>query len=272
MAEDSNVKEIQIENAIEKKTKMQDMQIYMQRRDAAIKDMNYVHEREKMNTIMPKKLDSKTLQEGAMSAKTDKEIEAAHKKAEFDEFKTHLFLGIHGGITHTSVADNTHILPTANLKVGFQNFFSALSKQLGVRVYADLFVASNIFLGLENNPLVDFIDTTFIASNANIQAVYEVNISRHLRFGLGAGFGIGYMSYHDEYWDRLNGFASNIGVITYFSINNRHKIEFGYKVFFYAYGDYITRKLTDIVDKPYNILSSDFAKPMSLSAGWVYVF
>lgn len=252
--------------------KNQKMDIYLQRRENALKDMNYVHERELMHTIKPEKLDSKTLQEGALSAKTQKQVQEAHDKADFDNFKTHLFLGLHGGITFSAVASNVHTLPTINIKVGFQNFFGSLARQYGVRVYADTNVASNILLSLKNDPLADFIDTTFTATNVNAELVFEVNISKRIRFGIGAGFGVGYMTYHDEFWDSLNGFASNAGVITYLTLNNRNKIELGYKLFFYSYGDYVTRKLENVVDKPYNLLNSDFAKPMVLSAGWVYVF
>lgn len=272
---DSNIEsknEDEAQDITQMRQQNQKMEIYLKRRNDAIKDMNYVHERELMHTIKPEKLDSKTLQEGASSAKTQKEVESAHQKANFDDFKTHLFLGLHGGVTFSAVASNTHALPTINIKVGFQNFFGASAMQLGVRVYADNYVASNILLSLQNDPLTDFIDTTFTATNMNAELVFEVNVSKRIRFGLGAGFGVGYMTYHDEFWDTLNGFATNAGVITYLTLNNRNKIELGYKLFFYSYGDYITRKLENVVEKPYNLLNSDFAKPMVLSAGWVYVF
>ena len=39
-----------------------------------------------------------------------------------------------------------------------------------------------------------------------------------------------------------------------------------------SYGSYVTRKLEGVAQNPVDIFSSDFAKPMNLSLGWVYVF
>lgn len=250
----------------------QNMQIYEKRRENAIKDMQYVQERELKHTIKKEKLDKNTLQKGINNAHTKKQEELAAQKVKIGEYNSNLYFGIQVGATFTSVADNTHILPTINIKFGYQDFLGISSRQFGLKIYGDAFIGSNILESFKNDPLLDFVDTTFSATNINAAVIFEVNVSKRIRFGLGAGFGIGYMTYHDAYWDILNGFSSNVSFETYLSFGNRNKIELAYKNFFYHYGNYVTRKLENVVNTPYNILSADFAKPMSLSIGWSYVF
>ncbi|RDU66357.1 hypothetical protein CQA53_03815 [Helicobacter didelphidarum] len=243
----------------------------LQRRENITKDMNYVYEREQKHTIKPEKLSIESLQEGINNAQTETQKELAKNKILQSEYKSHFFLGLQLGVTFTSVANNIHSLPTINLKLGFQNFLGIASKQIGLKIYADTFVASNILSSLKNDPFADFVDTTFSATNINAEAIFEAPVAKFLRIGGGIGFGIGYMTYHDNYWDELNGFASNVSLLAYLSIKERHKVELGFKTFFYHYGSYITRKLS-VVETPNTILSAEFARPMSLNIGWTYVF
>ena len=238
-----------------------------------VKDsMNEVYERENINTIKPRQLSVETLQIGINDARNKEERKHAIDKVEHSEYKTQLFIGIQIGSTFAAVADNVNVLPTLNLKLGFQNFLGIASKQVGLKIYLDTFIASNILSSLKNDPYADFIDSSFSATNVNAEVMYEVPISHIMRFGVGCGFGVGYMTYHDKYWDKLNGFASNVSLLTYLSFYDRHKIELGFKTFFYHYGSYITRKLEGVVQDPSGLYSSDFAKPMNLSLGWIYVF
>lgn len=234
--------------------------------------MNEVYERENINTVEPKQSSVETLQIGIDDAKNKLERERAIDKVEHSEYKTQLFFGIQIGSTFAAVADNVNILPTLNLKLGFQNFLGIASKQVGLKIYLDTFIASNILSSFKNDPYADFVDSSFSATNINAEVMYEIPVAKNMRFGVGGGFGVGYMTYHDKYWDKLNGFASNVSLLTYLSFYDKHKIELGFKTFFYHYGNYITRKLDVVVQNPSDIYSSDFAKPMSLSLGWVYVF
>ena len=238
-----------------------------------VKDsMREVYERENMYTIEPKNYSVKELQIGISDAQNKIQKKQATNKQESSEYKTQLFFGIQLGAIFAAVADNVNILPTINLKVGFQNFLGITSKQIGLQIYLDTFIASNILSSLKNDPYADFVASTFNATNINAEIMYELPISHSMKFGFGAGYGVGYMSYNDKYWDKLNGFASNISLLTYISFFDKHKLELGFKAFIYHYGSYVTRKLGGVVQEPNNIFSSDFAKPMNLSLGWVYVF
>ncbi|MDY5185281.1 hypothetical protein [Helicobacter trogontum] len=238
-----------------------------------VKDsMREVYERERIYTLEPQNYSVEDLQIGINDAQNKVQREQAKHKLENSEYKTQLFLGVQLGATFAAVADNVNVLPTINLKVGFQNFLGITSKQIGLKIYIDTLIASNILSSLKNDPYADFIASTFNAININAEVMYEFPISNDMKFGIGAGFGIGYMTYNDKYWDKLNGFASNITLLTYISFHEKHKLELGFKTFIYHYGSYITRKLNDVVQNPSNIFSSDFAKPMNLSLGWVYVF
>lgn len=238
-----------------------------------VKDsINEVYERENINTIEPNQSSLETLQIGINDARNKEDRKHAIDKVEHSEYKTQLFIGIQIGSTFAAVADNVNVLPTINLKLGFQNFLGIASKQVGLKIYLDTFIASNILSSFKNDPYADFIDSSFSATNINAEVMYEIPISHILRFGVGCGFGVGYMTYNDKYWDKLNGFASNVTLLTYLSFYERHKIELGFKTFFYHYGSYVTRKLDGVVQDPSGLYSSDFAKPMNLSLGWVYVF
>ncbi len=238
-----------------------------------VKDsMQEVYEREQMHTIEPKQAPIETLQIGINDAQNQIERKHALDKIERSEYKTQLFFGMQIGSTFAAVADNVNVLPTLNLKLGFQNFLGIASKQVGLKIYLDAFIASNILSSLKNDPYVDFMHSSFSATNVNAEVMYEIPIAHSVRFGIGGGFGIGYMTYNDKYWDRLDGFASNISLLLYFSIYERHKIELGFKTFFYHYGSYITRKLDGVVQNPSELNSGDFAKPMNLGVGWIYVF
>lgn len=250
---------------------MKSLQTNIQRQQNAYRDMDYVYEREQKHTVQQEKLSRESLQEGIHDVRNVSEKEEAVDKVKHTEYKSHLFLGLHIGTTFTAVSNNVKVLPTLNLKMGFQNFLGIASKHIGLKIYADSVIASNIFESLNINSLIDFVDTTFTATNINAEVIFEMPISRHLRIGMGGGFGIGYMTYHDIYWDRLNGFASNLQLLAYISWKEKHSFEIGYKTFFYHYGSYVTRTL-NVVNTPHSILSSDFARPMSLSIGWTYVF
>lgn len=234
--------------------------------------MQQTYKRENIDTIKPKHEKIETLQIGIDDAKNKKEIKDSIEKIEYRKNATQLFFGMQIGSTFAAVADNVNILPTINLKLGFQNFLGIASRQVGLKIYFDAFVASNILSSFKNDPYADFIDSSFSATNFNAEVMYEISIQSSLRFGVGCGFGIGYMTYHDKYWDKLNGFASNLSLITYLSFYDRHKIELGFKTFFYHYGSYITRKLDNVVQDPSLLYSSNFAKPISLGLGWIYVF
>lgn len=234
--------------------------------------MQSVYEREKMNTIEPRQDSIESLRIGISDAKNSAERKHALEQIERSEYKTQLFFGVQLGSTFAAVADNVNVLPTLNLKLGFQNFLGIASKQVGLKIYFDTFLASNILFSLKNDPYADFIDSTFSATNVNAEVMYELPISQSVRFGVGGGFGVGYMTYHDKYWDKLNGFASNVSLLSYFSFHERHKVEMGFKSFFYHYGSYITRKLDGVVQDPSGLRSYDFAIPMNLSIGWIYVF
>ncbi len=231
-----------------------------------------VYEREKIYTLEPQNYSIEDLQIGISDAQNKAEREQARKKLESSEYKTQLFFGVQLGTTIAAVADNINVLPTLNLKVGFQNFLGISSKQVGLKIYLDTLVASNILSSLKNDPYADFIASTFSATNVNAEVMYEIPISKDMKFGVGTGFGVGYMTYSDKYWDKLNGFASNVALLTYISFYEKHKFELSFKTFIYHYGSYVTRKLEGVAQNPVDIFSSDFAKPMNLSLGWVYVF
>ncbi len=246
--------------------------ISIERMEKVKDSIQEVYERENKHTLKLEQNSIENLQIGVNDAKNQKEKEVALQKLNNSEYKTQLFLGLQIGSTFTAVLDNINVLPTINLKIGFQNFLGIASKNIGLKIYFDSFLASNVLSSLKNNPFVDFVDSSFSSTNINAEVMYEMPISSFLRFGFGGGFGVGYMTYKDAYWDKLNGFASNISLLFYFSFKDTHKLEIVAKTFFYHYGSYVTRKLDNVVQNPNNLYSSDFTQPINLSIGWVYVF
>ena len=230
---------------------------------------DYVLEREKKNTVRPDKQAKEILQIGLDKASTKDQQELSKEILKSKHDKSHLYLGISAGITFSAVADNKHVLPTITGRIGYQNFLGISSQHIGFRITVDSFIASNIALGISATAFDDFIDTTFSFNGVSAEIVYEVPLSLRWRYAVSGGYGLGYMTYHDEYWDRMNGFSSNVLISSYLSWRDKHKIELGFRTFFYHYGSYIQRRLGSITSL---IQSSNFATPISLVLGWNYVF
>ncbi len=244
----------------------------IQNMESIHESMQEVYEREAKNTIKPTQDSIENLQIGVSNVTSIKDKKIVKQRIKNNEYKTQLFAGVQIGSTFTAVSNSVNVLPTINLKIGFQNFLGIAKKQVGLKIYFDSFIASNVLSSLKNNPFTDFIDSSFNAVNLNAEVMYEFPISKYFRFGFSGGYGIGYMTYEDKYWDKLNGFASNISLSTYFSFKEVHKFELVLKSFFYHYGSYVTRKLDNVVQNPHSIYSADFTQPINLSIGWIYVF
>lgn len=229
----------------------------------------YIYEREQKNTQTPQKLSREELQRGFNNAKTQEEIDNSNNIVIRKAYKSHLYLAIQAGVTFSAVDSNINSLPTLSVNVGYQNFLGILSHQLGFRIFVDSLIATNALKSLKTSAFDDFVDTTFSFVGVGTALLYEVPINGRWNYGISAGYGIGYMTYEDLFWDSLNGFSTNISLTNYFSYKERYKIELGFKTFFYHYGIYVQRKLGNITTL---IESSNFARPVSIVMGFHYVF
>ncbi|RDU71971.1 hypothetical protein CQA66_05785 [Helicobacter aurati] len=229
----------------------------------------YIYQREQKNTIQPQKQSRESLQEGFDDAQDSTQQEISNETLSRKKYKSHLYLGVNGGVTFTAVTNNIQSLPTLSGNVGYQNFLGISTQQLGFRISANSLIASNIFESINVNAFEDFIDTTFSFIGVNAEIVYEVPIAKLWNYGITAGYGFGYMTYHDTFWDMLNGFSTSILASTYVSWREKHKIELSFRTFFYHYGTYIQRKLGNITTL---IESENFARPITIMLGWNYVF
>lgn len=229
----------------------------------------YIYEREQKNTQKPQKLSREDLQKGFDDAKTQEDIDNSSNAVVRRIYKSHLYGAIQTGVTFSAVDNNIKSLPTLSINVGYQNFLGVLSNQLGFRIFVDSLIATNILESLKTNSFDDFIDTTFSFVGLGVALLYEVPISGRWNYGISAGYGIGYMTYKDLFWDSLNGFSTNISLTNYFSYKEKYKIELGFKTFFYHYGTYIQRKLGNITTL---IESNNFARPICITIGVHYVF
>lgn len=224
--------------------------------------IDYIKLRENINTLEPTNLDEKDFVTG-LNKKPQKDLISILNKS-ID--KSQVFISPSIGATYIK-SYRPYILPTLNVKIGYQDFIGAYNNDFGLRIYSDILIASNILESIQRNPLdEEFIESSLSIFSINIDSSYELNLSNSVRFGAGFGFGFGFMSYSDEYWDTLRGFSANALLNSYLLFNQSHKIDLGLRVFFYGLGKYITRHVDPLASH------NNFINPINIMVGYSYVF
>ncbi|PAF49337.1 hypothetical protein BKH43_06710 [Helicobacter sp. 13S00401-1] len=229
---------------------------------------NYIKNRSLINTVAPDSSNQRyKLQGGLFSKYQDQNAIASN--VDLGVSKTQVFIGILTGVTLTSVRDNKHTLPNINIKLGYQNFLGAYGNYFGIRVYVDNLYASNLLSRFFELPNLDgFVDTSLNLASINVDLMADIPLSKYVKGGLSAGYGIGYMQYSDEYWDSLKGLSANVNLEASLLLFDRHRISFRIGKIFYYYGSFVTRRLSVTSD----FRQADFASPLNIDLGYSYAF
>lgn len=228
------------------------------------KEIEYIKLRENIDTKSPKNLKEIDFIDG-LQKEDGKKHTSGLLHTSID--KSQVFVSPSIGITYINSRES-FMLPTMDIKMGYQDFLGAYNNNFGLRIYSDILIASNILNSISRSPLdEEFIDSSLSIFSVNTDFSYEISINSMMRFGLGSGFGFGFISYSDEYWDILRGFSSNAIAYIYFLFNSAHKLDVGLRVFFYGLGKYVTRKID-----AQSLIESNFINPTSVMIGYSYVF